>query len=85
MTQAVGVAWPARWRAVRPNADYEPTWGIEKAWQAAFQAGNDWGYPLEDTEQDVAVNGTTLKGRTFSTVGLVVWDPATGAQVIGWP
>lgn len=76
------LAWPSRWRALRPNAVYYPTFGLETAWRTNF---DQWKYPLEDTEAEVLWNGQTVKGRTFSGVGLVIWDPAHGPVVVGWP
>lgn len=76
------VAWLARWRAVRPSAEYHAQFGIEGAWRQNF---DDWGYPLEDVEQDVDHDSRTLKGRTFSRVGLVLWNPSNGPEVVGWP
>ena len=75
------IAWTARFRIVRPNAVYNHTWGIEGAWRDNFDA---WGYPLEDTEQDVTVGNQTYKGRTFHKIGLVYWEPSSGATVLGW-
>lgn len=82
MTAASDLAWPARWKAIRPNAQYNAAFGIEGAWR---QNADEWGYPLEDAESDVDYNGQTAKGRTFSRAGLIVWDPSAGAVVLGWP
>lgn len=79
--QPADLAWPSRWRAVRPNAEYHAAYGLEGAWRGSF---THWGYPLEDAEQDVEWDGQVVKGRTFSGVGLVVWTD-TGPAVVGWP
>jgi hypothetical protein len=81
-TQAADLGWQSRWQAVRPSAQYHPTFGLEGAWR---QHADDWGYPLEDAESEIEHNGQTLKGRTFSRVGVVVWNPSSGAEVVGWP
>lgn len=81
MSVAADIAWASRWRAVRPNAIYHAAFGLEGAWRAN---ADNWKYPLEDNEQDIDYAGTTLKGRTFSGVGMVVWHPAQGAVVLGW-
>jgi hypothetical protein len=75
-------AWEARWRAVVPTASYHAAWGIEGAWR---QNADAWGYNLSQDEVDVDVDGQSLKGRVFSLVGLVAWDPATGPRTLGWP
>ena len=75
-------AWDARWRAVTPTAVYHPTWGLDGAWRENADA---WGYNLSQDELDVDVDGQTLKGRVFSDAGLIVWDPATGPRILGWP
>jgi hypothetical protein len=75
------LAWESRWKAVRPTAEYHAAYGLEGAWRAN---ADDWGYPLEDAEQSVEVDGQMLPGRTFSGVGLVVWTDA-GERMIGWP
>ena len=82
MSVAADIAWASRWRAVRPNAVYHAAFGLEGAWR---DNADEWKYPLEDDEQDVDYNGQALKGRTFSGVGMVVWDPGKGAIVVGWP
>lgn len=74
-------AWAARWRGVRPNAAYYHTFGLETAWRAH---SDEWGYPLEDTEQRVSYGGKDVPGRTFSKAGMVVWL-STGHKVVGWP
>jgi hypothetical protein len=81
-TTATDLAWASRWRAVRPDAIYNAGFGLEGAWRDNADA---WGYPLEDQESDVDQDGETLKGRTFSMVGLVVWHPDSGHEVVGWP
>jgi len=75
-------AWEARWKAVRPQASYQPTWGLEQAWKAN---ADTWGYPLEDGQVTVTVSGEDFQARTFSLIGIVIWHPAQGALVIGWP
>lgn len=80
--QAAELAWASRWKAVRSTATYNPKFGLEGAWRAN---ADDWGWPLEDTESDVSHNGQTVKGRTFSKVGLVVWNASSGAEIVGWP
>jgi hypothetical protein len=76
------VAWSARWRAVRPNATYHHTFGLETAWRANASA---WGYPLTDDELSLPHRDRVVQGRVFSHVGLVVWLPESGAEVLGWP
>jgi hypothetical protein len=76
------LAWPSRWRAVRPNAVYNHAYGLEGAWRAN---ADEWGFPLEDAEQDVELDGGEwFKARTFHKIGLVIWRPE-GPEVIGWP
>lgn len=82
MTTVEDLAWSSRWKAIRPNAVYNAGFGLEGAWRENFDS---WGYPLEDTETDVDHNGQTLKGRTFSRAGLIVWNPSTGPEIVGWP
>lgn len=74
-------AWEARWKAVRHDAEFHYEWGLETAWRARFE---EFGYPLEETEQTFSYQGQDVPGRTFSTAGLVLWLPE-GATVIGWP
>lgn len=75
------IAWASRWRAVLPDAQYNPSFGLETAWR---ENADEWGYPLEDNELDVEHNGQTYRGRTFSGVGMVIWTD-DGADIIGWP
>jgi len=70
-------SWQATWRALRPNATYNHDFGFERSWRGQYTA---WGYPMEDVEFPVLVNGKTYQARNFTKVGLVYWDPATGAQ-----
>ena len=83
MPTAYIAAWRARWQAIKATATYNEGFGLERTWRDNADA---WGPPLETTEQSVSLpDGRTLKGRTFLHVGMVVWDPANGAEVIGWP
>jgi hypothetical protein len=75
-------AWSSLWRAVRPNATYNHNFGFERSWRGQWQ---DWGYPLEDNEITISLNGQTYQARNFHKVGLVYWDPAKGAEVYGRP
>jgi hypothetical protein len=69
------------WQSLAPAA-YNPTFGLEKAWMNNYL---DWGFPLEPQEIKVTVGGKEFNGRHFHKVGLVIWDPASGASVVGKP
>lgn len=75
-------AWQATWRSLRPNAVYNHDFGFERSWRGQWQ---DWGYPMEDVEFPVLVSGKTYQARNFTKIGLVYWNPSTGAQVYGRP
>lgn len=79
-TSPQSIAWTSRWRGVRPNAEYHEDFGLERTWREHFE---EWGYPMEDFEQDTTFEGKPVKGRTFSTIGMVVWTPG-GHKVVGW-
>lgn len=77
------VAWRSRFQVVKPTAQYDPNAGLVKAWRANADA---WGPPIEVSESVVThTDGRALPARTFLYVGLVVWVPENGAQVVGWP
>lgn len=80
---AAEVAWRARWRELRPAAEYHHDWGLERAWRPKASA---WGPPLTEQQEPVTWKGRTYQGRVFKTAGLVVWDEAVNAaQPVGWP
>lgn len=77
-------AWAARLSAVVPT-DFSSGSGLVKAY---VQNADEWGYNLSESETEVDYDGNeggTAMSRTFSKVGLVVWDNAQGAVVVGWP
>jgi hypothetical protein len=75
-------AWTATWRAIRSNATYNHEFGFESAWRGQWAA---WGYPMEDDEILVVIQGKNYQARNFSKAGLVYWDIAQGAKVFGRP
>lgn len=77
------VAWQTRWQAIKgTTAQYHPDWGIERAWRTQADA---WGPVLDLAEIPYTWGADSFKGRVFLKVGLVLWDPAAGPVVVGWP
>lgn len=80
-TDAATAGLKSFWQSIKATAKWNPGAGITKEWSKQPQ---EWGPPIEIDEVPVEHNGKTLKGRTFLKIGMVVWDPDTGAEVVGW-
>jgi hypothetical protein len=71
----------AKWKAVaRDNVDWNSAFGLDKVWRDNAQL---WGYPLENKEVTIDLDGNRRSGRTFHLIGFVVWLPS-GHKVLGW-
>jgi hypothetical protein len=69
------------WRSIKATAEWNSDLGLQKAWS---QHVEEWGPPLEIRQATVWYNGKTVQGRTFLKIGMVIWDDADGAVVVGW-